>query len=411
MQLLPRRTAVLVFLAFAFAYFLSALVRAITATLSPTLTQEFALSAGDLGLLAGGYFLGFAAMQLPLGRWLDRHGPKQVLLCFLAAAVAGCVAFSAATSFTLLLAARLLCGAGVSACLMAPLTAYRRWLEPAVQLRANSWMLMSGSLGMVASTLPVQWLMPVLGWRAIFWGLAACISVSMLLMAWAVPRWPVAPAKTDASGSLLRSYAEVWKHPYFRSLAPMGFFSYGGLLAMQTLWASPWMIKVAHYSPLQAATGMFWLNVMMLCSFWLWGWVNPMLAKRGLHASRLMTWGLPLSFVFLAILIAAGPRLGGATAWLWTLFCMSSTFVSLSQPAVAMAFDTAMAGRALSAFNLVIFMGVFVVQWGVGLLVDGFKSMGCSEIASFQSAMSVFLLCCIASYTYFLAVKPHNQGI
>ena len=76
-----------------------------------------------------------------------------------------------------------------------------------------------------------------------------------------------------------------------------------------------------------------------------------------------------------------------------------------------MAFDTAMAGRALSAFNLVIFMGVFVVQWGVGLLVDGFKSMGCSEIASFQSAMSVFLLCCIASYTYFLAVKPHNQGL
>ena len=87
MHLLPRRTAVVVFLAFAFAYFLSALVRAITATLSPTLTQEFSLTAGDLGLLAGGYFLGFAAMQLPLGRWLDRHGPKQVLLAFLALGV------------------------------------------------------------------------------------------------------------------------------------------------------------------------------------------------------------------------------------------------------------------------------------------------------------------------------------
>ncbi|MEI8326039.1 MAG: MFS transporter, partial [Betaproteobacteria bacterium] len=71
MPFLPRRTAVLVFLTFAFAYFLSALVRAITATLSPALTQEFGLNAGDLGLLAGGYFLGFAAMQLPLGNWLD----------------------------------------------------------------------------------------------------------------------------------------------------------------------------------------------------------------------------------------------------------------------------------------------------------------------------------------------------
>jgi MFS family permease len=72
MSVLSRRTAITVFLVFAFAYFFSALIRAITATLSPTLTQEFVLNARDLGLLAGGYFLGFAAMQLPLGRWLDR---------------------------------------------------------------------------------------------------------------------------------------------------------------------------------------------------------------------------------------------------------------------------------------------------------------------------------------------------
>ena len=79
MSTLPKRTAILVFLAFAFAYFLSALIRAITATLSPVLTQDFALQARDLGLLAGGYFLGFAATQLPLGSWLDRYGtvPRQ----------------------------------------------------------------------------------------------------------------------------------------------------------------------------------------------------------------------------------------------------------------------------------------------------------------------------------------------
>ena len=80
MPLLPRRRAVAVFLAFAFAYFFSALVRAITATLSPTLVDEFSLSARDLGLLAGGYFLGFSLTQLPLGTWLDRHGPRRVIV-------------------------------------------------------------------------------------------------------------------------------------------------------------------------------------------------------------------------------------------------------------------------------------------------------------------------------------------
>ena len=65
---LPTRQMVGVFLAFASAYFFSNLIRAITATLSPTVTQELALSAQDLGLLAGGYFLGFSATQLPLGK-------------------------------------------------------------------------------------------------------------------------------------------------------------------------------------------------------------------------------------------------------------------------------------------------------------------------------------------------------
>ncbi len=408
--LLSRRAAVLVFLAFAFAYFFSALLRAITATLSPTLTQEFALHARDLGLLAGGYFLGFAATQLPLGTWLDRHGPKKVILAFLGVAVAGCLAFSLATSFSGLLAARVLCGVGVSACLMAPLTGFRRWFEPTAQLRANSWMLMTGSLGMVASTLPVQWLVPLAGWRPLFWGLALAVLLSMAVIAWQVPRWPVAPA-APANPQATRpdvdaGYAAVWRNPYFRRMTPIGFFSYGGMIAVQTLWAGPWMVKVAGYDPLDAAQGLFWINVSMLCTFWSWGLLNPLLARRGYTTERLIAWGLPLSFVVLASIIALGPRAGAGA---WALFCMASTFVSLAQPAVGMAFPPALAGRALSAYNLVIFAGVFVVQWGIGLLVDAFGAAGLGTVGAFRAAMVVFLALSAASYGYFMLARPDNQ--
>lgn len=411
MTTLPKRAAIVVFLAFAFAYFFSTLIRAITATLSPTLTREFALNASDLGLLAGGYFLGFAATQLPLGKWLDRHGPKKVILSFLTVAVLGCVAFSVATSFTGLLLARILCGVGVSACLMAPLTGYRRWFPATTQMRANSWMLMTGSLGMVASTLPVQWLMPIVGWRVLFWALAALVLLAMVLIAWQVPPWKAALPPGPDAGQAKASYAEVWRHPYFRKMAPIGFFCYGGLVAMQTLWAAPWMIKVAGYSPLQAASGLFWINVAMLGTFWAWGLANPWLARRGFHADRLIARGLPASFVLLAIVIIAGPALSTGAGAVWALYCMSCTFVSLAQPAVGMAFAPALAGRALSAYNLVIFAGVFVVQWGIGLAVEGFKALGLSEIQAFQTAMSVFLLCSVAAYLYFLSAKSHNQSL
>jgi MFS family permease len=305
MSLLPRRTAIVVFLAFAFAYFFSALLRAITATLSPVLTLEFGLNARDLGLLAGGYFLGFSMTQLPMGAWLDRHGPRKVILSLLSVAVLGCLAFSLAGGFAALLGARVLIGAGVSACLMAPLTGNRRWLDASTQLRANSWMLMTGSLGMVASTLPVQWLMPLVGWRPLFWGLAAALVLAMVWIASVVPAWAIAPAGGAAPGAEA-SYAAVWRNPYFRRMTPIGFFSYGGLIAVQTLWAVPWMIKVAGYSSAQAATGLFWINVCMLCTFWTWGLVNPSLVRRGFSAERLIAWGLPSSFILLAIIVIAG---------------------------------------------------------------------------------------------------------
>jgi MFS family permease len=402
-DILSRRTAVWVFVAFASAYFLSALLRAITATLSPTLSLEFGLQARDLGLLAGGYFFGFSLTQLLMGHWLDRYGPKKVVLSFLCVAVLGSLAFSWATDFTGLLLARVLIGVGVSACLMAPLTGYRRWLALEQQQRANAWMLMTGSLGMLASTLPVQWLLPTMGWRWMFVGLALLIVLSMALMTWQVPAWR-APEQSQKTG-VWASYAEVWQKPYFRSLMPMGFFNYGGMIAMQTLWAGPWMVKVSGYTPLEAATGLFWVNVGMLVTFWLWGMVTPTLTKRGYSANRLMTYGVPLNFIVQFALIAGGSE---TSAWQWALFCITSSFVSLAQPAVGMAFPPALAGRALSAYNLVLFLGVFVVQWGMGLMIDGFKASGMSEVAAFQSALSVFFACCVLSYAYFLKHKSDS---
>ncbi|WP_296511056.1 MFS transporter [Rhodoferax sp.] len=397
MTSMPRHKVIAIFFAFAFAYFLSALIRAITATIAPTLVAEFQLQSADLGLLAGGYFLGFAAMQLPLGKWLDSHGPRKVETLFLGVALAGCLAFSQADGFTGLLFARILCGVGVCACLMAALTGYRRWFAPEQLMRANSWMLMVGAFGMVASTLPVQWLLPAIGWRGIFLALAGLMLISMLLITWQIPAWsppsPVAGGPSPASG-----YGEVWRSTYFRSLAPLGFVNYGGLVAMQTLWAGPWMTKVAGYTPAQAASGLFWLNVAMLLAYWLWGLANPWLARKGHTAEKLIRWWMPLSFVMLAILIIAGSAISIWAAVIFALYCVSSTVAALAQPAVGMAFPAALAGRALSAYNLVIFAGVFAVQWGIGLLLDVLKSLGLTEVLAYQATFGVFGVASVVAY-------------
>ena len=127
--ILPKHKAIIIFLVFALGYYISNLLRSITATISPELVSEFNLSAGDLGLLGGGYFLGFASVQIPLGYLLDSKGPKKIVSYFLLIAILGMVSFALSKNFTILLLSRILIGVGVGACLMGPLTAYRIWFQ------------------------------------------------------------------------------------------------------------------------------------------------------------------------------------------------------------------------------------------------------------------------------------------
>lgn len=396
-----------IFLAFAGVYFFSALLRAVTATLAPVFSVELGLGPSQLGLLAGAYFLGFAVMQLPLGSALDRWGPRRVLLGFLGVAVIGCVAFAAAAAMQHLLLARLLIGIGVSACLMAPLTCFRHHFSAGAQLRANSWMLMTGSLGMLASTVPVQWLLPMLGWRGLFVAVAGCLVAAMVGVAVLVPRDGAArgaPARREPADQ--GGYRQVFRHPAFWRVAPLGFFAYGGLIAMQSLWIGPWLTQVGGRSAGQAAQGLFLVNLSMLVAFLCWGLAMPRLIRMGWAGERLIARAWPLGVLLLATIVWQAQQ---ASAWLWALWCVCTSVVSLSQPAVGQEFPAALAGRALSAFNLVIFSGVFALQWGIGLAIDGLLVAGWPPVPAYQAAFGSLALACALSFLWLNASRWRQE--
>ena len=390
---LAKSKAIIIFLVFALGYFISTLLRAITATISPELVNEFNLSAGELGLLGGGYFLGFASVQIPLGYMLDMRGPRKIVSYFLSLTIVGLLIFALAQNFLTLLVSRIIIGVGVGACLMGPLTAYRIWYQDETQQRANSWMLMVGAIGMLSSSLPVQFFLPIIGWRNIFLLLAFITLVCIILIIIFIPQWTSKGNQRNDDAKL----SIVWQNQFFRSVIPMGFFSTGGLFAIQTLWAGPWMIKVSGYTPEESAKGLFLIYFFMLLSFLIWGYFVPKFSKNVNDAIRLLKYGSPLSLLVLGVIIYLGPNTDSIH---WALFIVSAVFLSLIQPAVGMAFSVSNAGKALTSYNLLIFIGAFFLQWIIGLIIDLGLSLNYSEIASFQLAMSFVLVTSLTSYLY-----------
>ena len=174
-------------LPFAAGYFLSYLFRTINAVIASDLAADLNLGAADLGFLTSIYFLIFAAVQLPFGALLDRHGPKLIQSALLLLASAGALVFALADGLAGLVIGRGLLALGVALALMAGFKAIVVWFPPGRVVLANGWLVMLGALGAVSATAPAELLVQIIGWRGLFAVLAGLSALAALLVLIAVP--------------------------------------------------------------------------------------------------------------------------------------------------------------------------------------------------------------------------------
>ncbi|NBB82492.1 MAG: MFS transporter, partial [Alphaproteobacteria bacterium] len=380
------RILALLLVVFATGYLLSSLLRGVTAALAPIFTQEFAASPAALGLLAGSYFASFALLQLPMGMFLDRYGVRAVLVGSLSIAALSCFGFAAATSFPGLFWARFLSGVGVSACLIAPLTAARLWTAPALQQRLNSWMLMAGALGLVMGTLPSESIATTFGWRPLFIGLGAFFAVVAGLVAL------FAPGHTrdgQVRIGFLKSYASVIRAPYTWKIGALGLFNYAILVAVQTLWIGPWLTDVSGETMRGASLGLLLVNLIMLVVFLLMGYLTPRFIKSPDDAEALLRRFTPVSLIMLVIIVYLG---SGATWVHFALFCVAAWPLSVTHPLVGQRFDSGEAGRAIAFFNLLLFVGVFLWQWSFGMVASALLLQGYDTELAYRIALGGLVL-------------------
>lgn len=213
-----------VFLPFALGYFLSYLYRTVNVVIGPNLVDELGFDAGGLGLLTSAYFIAFAAAQLPLGFFLDSHGPRRTEVVLLIVAAAGALVFSFSEGLWGLMLGRAMIGFGVAACLMAAFKAMVEWFPADKLPMANGFIMASGGLGALTATAPTQFLVAEVGWRYGFVALAIATLVAALIL-WTVVPEPERTRETGGeSGGVVKRFGglrQIYGNLAFWRIAPI----------------------------------------------------------------------------------------------------------------------------------------------------------------------------------------------
>jgi DHA1 family bicyclomycin/chloramphenicol resistance-like MFS transporter len=198
----------------------------------PTLAREFEVDAGTAQLSLSLFMIGFAAAQLFVGYLSDAWGRRPVLVGGLVVFVVAGVACAASPTIEVLLACRVLQGAGAAA---GPVVARAmvRDTQPAHQAaRLLSTMLAALAVAPMIAPVIGGALLRASGWRAIFATLALC-GCAMLALAQAslAETLPAERRAPPSAGGLVRNYRRFFATPGVRLPLLLSCASFAGQFA------------------------------------------------------------------------------------------------------------------------------------------------------------------------------------
>lgn len=395
---------VTVLLPFAAGYYLGYVYRTINALISGPLISEFGLSAADLGVLTAALFLTFGAIQLPLGAWLDRFGPRRVQAVLLTVAAIGAAVFAHAHTLFGLTAGRALIGVGIAGALMAGLKALVLWWPAERIASANGWLITLGALGAVTATAPAEILIALIGWRGLFLLLAILSAVAALLILLLVPEPPTrGRGEAFTSSTSIRA---IYRDARFWRLAPLSATTIGSAWALQSLWAGPWLAEVEGLSRHDVVMHLLVMAIGLSASALILGNAGDQLRRRGVSLSTTFAFATGLALLARLALVLRWPM----PAWLpWIAIAGMGAGTVLSYAILTEIFPKSASGRANGALNLLHIGTAFAVQVGVGFVVNLWPAEeGRHPEIAYQTALGIILLPQAVAFLWF--VRPRRRA-
>jgi DHA1 family bicyclomycin/chloramphenicol resistance-like MFS transporter len=325
----------------------------------PTLVRELDTDAASVQATLSAYLVGLTFAQAIYGPLSDRYGRRGPLLFGLALYLAASVGCALAPGIESLWLARLAQSIGGCAGVVIARAAVRDLYSGAEAARFFSLlMLVLGTAPVIAPLLGAQ-LLVHLGWRSVFWMLAALATVAFIAVAIGLPE-TLPPGRRTRGGvfQALHSYRELLADRRFLAPTLAGDLVFAGLFAY--IAGGPFVFIELYGLGPEAFAILFATNALGLM---LASQINARLVGR-YGPARMLTASLLIYFVAaLALLAAAITGFGGIGGLAMPLFFLIAV-VGMA-PANALALVQEHYPRAAGSASAL--FGTF--QFGIGALV------------------------------------------
>jgi MFS transporter, ACS family, D-galactonate transporter len=358
--------------------------KAVVGLSSAPIMRDLGLSRAQFGLLGSAFFVLFSISGVGVGFLANRVSSKAIMLVMSVVWSVTLLPVSTLSSFSVLLASRVILGAAEGPAFPVALHAVYKWFDNAHRALPTSIVASGAAFGAGIVAPLITWVIVHHGWHAAFGTLGAAGLVWACLWLALAKEGPIgAPPATGAGTSDPVPYRQLLFSRTALGVFLGGFGAYW-VIALNLVWLNNYLLTALHMTPARAAWVIALPSAMQLILAPACAYLSQILTLRG-YSSRISRGLLgalcvSLSGIAMACLPFAGT--GALEVFLVGLsFSIGSVMFTLGSTLIGEISPAPQRGAMLGVTNSIHTLAGLCAPFVMGLIVD----VGANPIAGFRA--------------------------
>ncbi len=251
---------------------------------APVITKEFGFTAAQMGYLLGAPMLGGGIGGVLAGWFADKVGRKKAMIITLCWFSFFTVLFPFGKTFAVLLLLRLLAGLGLGAQWGVGNTIVAEIVARKFQIRASGAIQSAGAVGPLIGAFVVMQMLPVYGWRPIFYvgGAGFVLAAVIALYMKESDIWLAAKNKAEKGQAVLADWGLLLHGENLRRLVLVllmlicSAYAYYGAMS----WIPTWLASEKGFGVVKSMNYMIALNLGGFVSYYIWATIADKFGRK-----------------------------------------------------------------------------------------------------------------------------------